>query len=182
VNEHYQTSVPHIYAAGDVIGFPSLASTSMDQGRIAMCHAFSLAYKSCLSQQLPYGIYTIPEISMVGLTEEQAKESGIEYGVGRASYAINPRGQIIGDTEGMVKLVFAMADGKLLGVHIIGENAAEIVHIGMISMYYGGTIDCFIQSVFNYPTLSDLYKYAAYDGLGNMARARRAAEVSRSMA
>ncbi len=169
VNEHYQTKIPHIYAAGDVIGFPSLASTSMEQGRVAMCHAFDFLYKERIAALLPYGIYTIPEVSMVGMTEEEAKKESIDYEVGKARYTDNPRGQIIGNERGMLKLIFAKADKKLLGVHVIGDNASEIVHIGMMTMYFGGTIDAFINSVFNYPTLSDIYKYAAYDGLGNLS-------------
>lgn len=175
VNESFQTSIPHIYAAGDVIGFPALASTSMEQGRLAMCHAFGLDYKKRMASLLPYGIYTIPEISMVGETEETLREKGVDYEVGRASYENNSRGQIVGDTQGLFKLLFAPDTLKLLGVHIIGENATEIIHAGMLAMYYGGTIDCFIQCVFNYPTLSEGYKYAAYDGLGRLARRRAAA-------
>lgn len=169
VNENYQTKIPHIYAAGDVIGFPSLASTSMEQGRVAMCHAFDFLYKERVASLLPFGVYTIPEVSMVGLTEEEAREKGVDYEVGKSGYADNPRGQIIGGERGMLKLIFAKADKKLLGVHVIGNNASEIVHMGMMTMYFGGTIDAFINSVFNYPTLSDIYKYAAYDGLGNLS-------------
>ncbi|MGI8786684.1 MAG: Si-specific NAD(P)(+) transhydrogenase [Pyrinomonadaceae bacterium] len=169
VNEHYQTSIPHIYAAGDVIGFPSLASTSMEQGRVAMCHAFDFRYKERIAALLPYGLYTIPEVSMVGMTEEEAKSEAVDYEVGKSFYADNPRGQIIGSERGMLKLIFAKADKKLLGVHIIGDNASEIVHIGMMTMQFGETIDAFINGVFNYPTLSDIYKYAAYDGLGNLS-------------
>lgn len=169
VNEHYQTEIPHIYAAGDVIGFPSLASTSMEQGRVAMCHAFDFRYKDRMAALLPYGIYTIPEVSMVGMTEEEAKRKNIDYEVGISRYADHPRGQIIGNERGMLKLIFAKADKKLLGVHVIGDNAAEIIHIGMMVMHFEGTIDAFISSVFNYPTLSDIYKYATYDGLGNLS-------------
>jgi len=169
VNENYQTKIPHIYAAGDVIGFPSLASTSMEQGRVAMCHAFDFNYKERIAALLPYGIYTIPEVSMVGMTEEEAKKKSIDYEIGKSRYADNPRGQIIGNERGMLKLIFAKADKKLLGVHVIGDNATEIVHTGMMTMHFGGTIDAFIGSVFNYPTLSDIYKYATYDGLGNLS-------------
>jgi NAD(P) transhydrogenase len=169
VNEHYQTKIPHIYAAGDVIGFPSLASTSMEQGRVAMCHAFDFNYKTRVAALLPYGIYTIPEVSMVGMTEEEARAKGIEYEIGKSRYADHARGQIIGNERGMLKLIFTKADKKLLGVHIIGDNASELVHIGMMTMHFGGTIDAFISRVFNYPTLSDIYKYAAYDGLGNLS-------------
>jgi Pyruvate/2-oxoglutarate dehydrogenase complex, dihydrolipoamide dehydrogenase (E3) component, and related enzymes len=169
VNESYQTQIPHIYAAGDVIGFPSLASTSMEQGRVAMCHAFDFRYKDRVAALLPYGLYTIPEVSMAGITEEEAKKRCIDYEVGRSGYIDNPRGQIIGNERGLLKLIFTRADKKLIGVHVIGDNATEIVHIGMMTMYFGGTLDAFIGSVFNYPTLSDIYKYAAYDGLGNLS-------------
>jgi NAD(P) transhydrogenase len=169
VNEHYQTAVPHIYAAGDVIGFPALASTSMEQARVAMCHAFDLKYKSRVSPVLPMAVYTIPEIATVGETEESCQDKGIPYCVGRAFYRSNSRGQIIGDLSGLLKLVFG-PDLKLLGVHILGEMASELVHVGQLCLHFGGTIDAFIQSVFNYPTLGEAYKYAAYDGLGNLAR------------
>ncbi|MBV9866211.1 MAG: Si-specific NAD(P)(+) transhydrogenase [Abitibacteriaceae bacterium] len=173
VNEHYQTNVPHIYAAGDVIGFPALASTSMEQARVAMVHAFDLKYKTRVAPNLPFGIYTIPELSTIGLSEEDCLKQGQDYEVGRAYYRNNARGQIIGDTGGMVKLVFATADRKLLGVHIVGENAAELIHVGMMVMHVNGTIDAFIECVFNYPTLGDAYKYAAYDGLGRLANRQR---------
>ena len=169
VNDHYQTSVPHIYAAGDVIGFPALASTSMEQGRVAMCHAFGFPYKQRLASQLPMGIYTIPEISAVGETEESCKENKISYVVGRAKYANNARGQIIGDFTGLLKLIFRADNKQLLGVQIFGENATELIHLGMAVLESGGAIDTFIELVFNFPTLSELYKYAAYDGLGNLA-------------
>lgn len=165
VNEKYQTSVPNIYAAGDVIGFPALASTSMEQARVAMVHAFDLSYKEHVSPVLPIAVYTIPEISSVGLTEDDCRNKSIPYLVGRAYYEDNPRGQIIGDMSGMIKLVFSPDDKKLLGAHIIGEQASELIHIAAHVMFAGGTIDAFIQSVYNYPTLADLYKYAAYDGL-----------------
>ncbi len=170
VNERYQTSVPNIYAAGDVIGFPALASTSMEQARVAMVHAFNLRYKERVSPVLPLAIYTIPEISLVGLTEEACKEKSIPYVVGRSYYRKSPRGQIIGDLSGMLKLIFSPADKKLLGVHHIGELASELVHIGAQAMAMDGTIDAFIQAVYNYPTLADSYKYAAYDGLGNLQK------------
>lgn len=176
VDENYRTNVPHIYAAGDVIGFPALASTSMEQARVAMVNAFNLKYKSKLAPLLPYGIYTIPETSMAGLTEEDCLEKGIEYEVGRAYYRNNTRGQIIGDTSGMLKLIFSPDDQKLLGIHIIGENASELIHIGMMVMLQGGTIDVFIQAVFNYPTLSDVYKYAAYDALHRLSRLEKQRE------
>ena len=172
VNEKYQTSAENIYAAGDVIGFPALASTSMEQARVAMVHAFDLKYKTSVATNLPYGIYTIPELSTIGMTEEQCRDKGVHFEVGRAFYRSNARGQIIGDTKGLIKLVFDADDLKLLGVHIVGENASELLHVGMMVMQFGGTINAFIESVFNFPTLSEAYKYAAYDGLGNVARER----------
>jgi NAD(P) transhydrogenase len=169
VDANYRTAVPHIYAAGDVIGFPALASTSMEQGRVAACHAFGFKYKQRVASMLPMGIYTIPEISAAGETEESCKEKKIDYCVGRALYSNNARGHIVGDTAGLLKLIFARADRKLLGVSIIGEIATELIHIGMAILDKGLTIDEFIEQVFNYPTLSETYKYAAYDGLGNLA-------------
>ena len=169
VNEFYQTAVAHVYAAGDVIGFPALASTSMEQGRVAVCHAFGFQYKQRVASMLPMGIYTIPEISAVGESEESCREKGINYEVGRAHYSNNARGLIIGDTSGLVKLIFRRADRQLLGVHVIGEGATDLIHIGMMVLEGGGKLDAFIESVFNYPTLSETYKYAAYDGLGNLA-------------
>ncbi len=170
VNEKYQTNVPNIYAAGDVIGFPALASTSMEQARVAMVHAFDLKYKTEVASILPYGIYTIPEMATIGLTEDQGLEQGLNVTVGKARYRNNSRGQIIADEEGMVKLVFDSESLELLGVHIVGENAAELLHVGMMVMHMHGTINAFVESVFNYPTLGEAYKYAAYDGLGKVAR------------
>jgi NAD(P) transhydrogenase len=172
VDEHYGTNVPGIYAAGDVIGFPALASTSMEQARVAMVHAFELRYKERMSPVLPLAVYTVPEIGMVGLTEEEAraKEGAVE--VGRAEYARNARAQIIGDQSGLIKLVFRVEDKRLLGVHLVGELASELVHIGAEVVRTGGTIDAFIDAVYNWPTLSDCYKYAAYDGLGALGRRR----------
>jgi NAD(P) transhydrogenase len=172
VDASYQTAVPHVYAAGDVIGFPALAATSMEQARVAMVHAFDLKYKTRVAPIFPLAVYTIPEIGMVGETEESCRRAGVEHLVGRALYRANARGQITGDLEGMVKLVFRADDARLLGVHVIGESAAELVHVGMMVLQAGGTIDAFIQAVFNYPTLGDAYKYAAYDGLGAQARRR----------
>jgi NAD(P) transhydrogenase len=170
VNEHYQTEVPHIYAAGDVVGFPALASTSMEQARVAMCHAFDLKYKSRVSPLLPMAVYTIPEIAALGETEESCREKKIPYAVGRALYSGNSRGLIIGDLSGIVKLVFSAVDRKLLGVHVLGEMASELVHVGQGCLHFGGSIDYFIEAVFNYPTLAEAFKYAAYDGLGALAR------------
>ena len=178
VNESYQTSVPHIYAAGDVIGFPALASTSMEQARVAMVQAFDLPkYKTRVAPIFPLAVYTIPEISMAGETEETCKQKNIEYCIGRAFYRTNARGQISGDLGGEIKLVFRYPDKLLLGVHIIGVAAAELVHIGLIALQTECTIDMFVNTVFNYPSLSDVYKYAAYDGLGAVQR-RAAAEAA----
>jgi NAD(P) transhydrogenase len=170
VNEHFQTAQPHIYAAGDVIGNPALASVSMEQGRVAACHAFGIPYKTHVAPLTPFGVYTIPEISMVGATEEELKAKGVPYEVGRARYEGNARGQIIGETDGALKLLFDPTTKKLLGVHIIGDRATELIHIGQMVMTTGGAIDVFIDSVFNFPTLAELYKYAAYDGLGRLAK------------
>ena len=169
VGENYRTNMANIYAAGDVIGFPALASTSMEQGRVAVCHAFRFQYKQRVASMLPMGIYTIPEISSAGETEDSCKEKKIDYQVGRARYENNARGHIAGDTAGLLKIVFAPGDKKLLGVSIIGESATELIHIGMMVLDNGLTINEFIEQVFNYPTLSEMYKYAAYDGLGNLA-------------
>ena len=169
VNENFCTAVPNIYAAGDVIGFPALASTSMEQGRVAVCHAFGFKYKQRVASMLPMGIYTIPEISAAGETEESCKEKKIDFCVGRAHYDNNARGHIIGDTAGMLKLIFARENRRLLGVSLIGEGATELIHVGLAILDTGGSIDEFIQQVFNYPTLSEMYKYAAYDGMGNLA-------------
>lgn len=169
VDENYRTRGTNIYAAGDVIGFPALASTSMEQGRVAVCHAFGFQYKQRVASMLPMGIYTIPEISSAGETEDSCKEKKIDYEVGRARYENNARGHIAGDTAGLLKIVFAPDDKKLLGVSIIGESATELIHIGMMALDNGLTINEFIEQVFNYPTLSEMYKYAAYDGLGNLA-------------
>jgi NAD(P) transhydrogenase len=169
VDDNYRTNVESIYAAGDVIGFPALASTSMEQARVAMVHAFDLKYKTRVAPILPYAIYTIPELATVGLTEEECRKKGITPATGRASYRNNTRGQIIGDTKGMIKLVFDRDSLAILGVHIVGENASELLHTGMMAMQFGGTINAFIDCVFNFPTLGEAYKYAAYDGLGSLA-------------
>lgn len=167
VNGCFQTAAPHIYAAGDVIGFPSLASTSMEQGRLAVCHAFGAEAKS-VPELFPYGIYTIPEISMVGRTEEDLTHEGVPYEVGKARYREIARGQIMGDQTGTLKLVFHRETRRLLGVHILGEGASELVHIGQAVLAFGGTIDYFINTVFNYPTLAECYKTAAFDGVNRL--------------
>jgi NAD(P) transhydrogenase len=167
VDTHYQTSVPHIYAVGDVIGFPSLASTSMEQGRMAACHAFGVETSS-VPELFPYGIYTIPEISMVGRTEEELTEQGIPYEVGKAQYREIARGQIIGDNTGLLKLIFHLDTRQLLSVHIIGEGASELIHIGQAVLTFGGKVDYFVNTVFNYPTLAECYKTAAFDGVNRL--------------
>ena len=169
VNENYQTTVPNIFAAGDAIGFPALAATSMEQGRVAICHAFGFEYKKAVGELLPYGIYTIPEISSLGETEESCQHLGTAYVVGRAQYAQNARGKIAGDTEGLLKLIVARDSRKLIGVHVIGERATELVHVAQAIMHLGGKVDILIDMVFNYPSLAEAYKYAAYDCLGRLA-------------
>jgi NAD(P) transhydrogenase len=165
VDKHYRTNVPHIYAAGDVIGAPALAATGMEQARIAVSHALDFSMKADLAPLLPSGIYTIPEASMVGETEESLKAKNIPYIAGRAPYDHNVRGKIIGDHTGLLKLLFHAESMKLLGVHVVGELATEVVHIGLMAMLADGTVDVFTRACFNYPTLGDLYKYAAYDAI-----------------
>jgi NAD(P) transhydrogenase len=177
VNAQFQTAQPHIYAAGDVVGNPALASVSMEQGRVAACHAFGIPYKTQVAPLTPFGVYTIPEISMIGATEEELKTKGVAYEVGRARYEHNARGQIIGESDGTLKLLFDPVTKRLLGVHIIGDRATELIHIGQMVMSTGGTIDVFIDSIFNFPTLAELYKYAAYDGLGRLAKRQAAATL-----
>ena len=169
VNDHFQTAVPHIYAVGDVIGFPALASTSMQQGRHAPCHAFGHPDHTD-TDLLPYGIYAIPEISVVGRTEEELTKAEVPYGVGVAHYREIARGQLIGDETGMVKLLFHRHSRGLLGVHAIGEGATELIHIGQAVMAFQGKIDYFIDTIFNYPTLAECYKVAALDGINRLPR------------
>lgn len=170
VDGDYRTSCPSVFAVGDVIGFPALASTSMEQGRIAVRGMFGVGLVDGLDGAFPYGIYTIPELSMVGATEAAALAESDDVETGRAYLAENARGRINGSAEGLLKLVFRASDRKLLGVHVIGEQAAELVHVGATVLQLGGRIDTFIDLVFNYPTLSEAYKYAAYDGMGRLAR------------
>jgi NAD(P) transhydrogenase len=167
VNENFQTSQPNIYAVGDVIGFPSLASTSMEQGRLAACHAFGQPANS-VPALFPYGIYTIPEISTVGKNEEELTQEGVPYETGKANYREIARGQIIGDSAGLLKLIFNLETRELLGVHIIGEGASELIHIGQAVLAHKGTIDYFVNTVFNYPTLAECYKTAAFDGINRL--------------
>ena len=167
VNENLQTEVSHIYAAGDVIGFPALASTSAEQGRLASSHMFGQA-SSQTPDLVPYGIYTIPEISMVGKTEQQLTAARIPYEIGIAKYEDVARSQMMGDQTGMLKLLFDPTTRKLLGVHAIGEAATEHIHIGQAVLSYGGAIDYFRDSVFNYPTIAEAYKIAALDGFNRL--------------
>ncbi len=168
VNEYYQTSQPNIYAVGDVIGFPSLASVSMEQGRIAVAHAFDRPASSNPSY-FPFGIYTIPEISFIGKTEEQLTDEDVPYEVGVAYYREIARGQIRGDTTGRLKLIFHRDTLELLGVHIIGEGASELLHIGQAVLILKGKVDYFVDTVFNYPTLAECYKAAAFNGLNKLS-------------
>jgi NAD(P) transhydrogenase len=170
VDEHYQTKIEHIFAAGDVVGFPALASVSMEQGRIAAARAFNDHAATSNPGFYPYGIYTIPEISFIGKTEEQLTDEDVPYEVGMAYYREVARGQIRGDTTGRLKLIFHRDTRRVLGVHIIGEDATELVHIGQAVMTLDGTIDYFIDAVFNYPTLAECYKVAAFNGLGRLNR------------
>lgn len=168
VNEYYQTSQPHIYAAGDIIGFPSLASTSMEQGWQAACHAFGCHVSNSL-ENFPFGIYAVPEMSMVGMTEQQLLETGIPYETGIARLRETARGQIMGLEQGLLKLLISLEDRKLLGVHILGEGATELIHIGQAVHVLGGTLDYFLQNIFNYPTLAEAYKVAALDAWNRMS-------------
>jgi NAD(P) transhydrogenase len=171
VDEDFRTAMPSIYAAGDVVGFPALASVSMEQARVAVCHAFGFTYKRQVAELYPYGVYTIPEVSCVGLGEDEATRRGIDAVVGRAKFADNVRGQIVGDRDGMVKLVFDRSTRKLIGCHVIGERASELVHVGQAVITLDGTVETFIEMVFNHPTLGETFKYAAYDALAQLGPA-----------
>lgn len=178
VNEVFQTSAPHVYAVGDVIGFPSLASTAMEQGRVAAAHAFAgdlgdrgdvMPIDACAPYPLiPIGIYTVPSASMVGQTEEQVAASGRPYVVGRAPYSTRDRGLLIGDPNGLLKLVCDRERREVLGVHVVGEQAEELIHVGQACMHFGGGLEYFLRTVFNFPTLASLYKRAAYDVLSQL--------------
>ena len=176
VNENFQTNIAHIYAAGDVIGFPSLAATSMEQGRLASCHAFG---EQCAAMRdlLPFGIYTIPEISMIGQTEEQLTQQRIPYEIGKARYREIARGQLIGEEVGMLKLLVHQNTRKLLGVHGIGAGTTEIIHIGQAVMHFQGDVDYFLDTVFNYPTMAECYKVAALDCVNRLRDAVPIAEA-----
>ena len=180
VNEFFQTEVPHVYAAGDVIGFPALAATSMEQGRLAACHMFRQV-ADAPNPLFPYGVYTIPEISMVGQTEQELTARGVPYEVGLARYRETARGLLIADPYGFLKLLFHPESRRLLGVHAIGTGAAELIHVGQTVMAAGLPIDYFIETVFNYPTLAECYKVAALDGV-NRLRAGARAEAPRPAA
>ena len=165
----FQTAVPHIYSAGDAIGFPSLASTSMEQGRIAACHAFGMKLPPA-PEFFPYGIYTVPEISTVGMSEQEVRRRGIPYECGTARFRETSRGHIMGLNTGMMKMIFSIKTSRLLGVHIVGEGATELIHIGQAVLNLKGTLDYFIENTFNYPTLAEAYKIAALDAWNRMAR------------
>ncbi len=168
VNEHFQTAVEHVYAAGDVIGFPALASTSARQGRLASCHAFGIKEESSADLPLPFGIYAIPEISYVGKNEEELTNQGVPYETGIARYREIARGQLLGDENGMLKVLFHRTTGEVLGVHIIGEYATELIHIGQAVMALKGGLSYLRDAVFNYPTLAECYKVAALDGYNKL--------------
>jgi NAD(P) transhydrogenase len=173
VNQYMQTEVPHIYAAGDVIGFPALSSTSMEQGRLAVTHAFQFNYKITPANQIPFGIWTIPEISVLGETEETLQARGQHYLVGRTLYVHNPRGLVLGEKYGLLKMIFDAENLKLLGVHIIGQEACELIATGMMAMEMNATAQDLISLCFNFPSLADMYKYAAYDALGEYREGAR---------
>jgi NAD(P) transhydrogenase len=165
VNEYYQTAVPHIYAVGDVIGYPALASTSMEQGRQAIRHALGLSGPKGRTEVLPFAIYAIPEVSYIGDTEEALREKGIDYVVGRGLYAYNPRGLILGDTGGLLKLLFEAGGMTLVGVHVVGSAASELIHVGQAFLRSGTTATEIAETLYNYPTLSDMYRHAAMEAL-----------------
>ena len=169
VNEHYQTEVPHIYGVGDVIGFPSLASTSMEQGRVAACHAFGLEPPPP-PEFFPYGIYSVPEMSTVGMSEEEVRRREIPYECGIARFRETSRGHIMGLSSGFMKMIFSQETRRLLGVHIVGEGATELIHIGQAVLNLEGTLDYFVENTFNYPTLAEAYKIAALDAWNRMPR------------
>jgi NAD(P) transhydrogenase len=173
VDSSYKTAVPWIYAAGDVIGFPALASTSLEQGRIAACSMFGLAYRDKLAATVPIGIYTIPAVASVGLTEEEAKQKGCDIVVGRARYRNNPRGRMLGDDQGLCKMVFDAQDGRLLGATIVGEDSTEQIHVAQSVIAMGGGIDFFLEMCFNYPSLGELFKYASIDAHETMSARKK---------
>ncbi|MGA3149536.1 MAG: Si-specific NAD(P)(+) transhydrogenase [Acidimicrobiales bacterium] len=169
VDDHYRTTAPGIYAAGDVIGPPALASASMEQGRVAACYGLGIPFKETVDPLTPFGVYSIPECAMVGMTEDQAAAEGIDFVTGVSLFSDNSRAAISGITEGLLKLVVRCDDRRLIGVHIVGDAATELIHQGQSVMHFGGTVDYFIHATFDVPTLSDAYKYAAYDCLQRLA-------------
>ncbi|HEY5779788.1 MAG TPA: Si-specific NAD(P)(+) transhydrogenase [Terrimicrobiaceae bacterium] len=181
VNDYYQTEVPHVYAAGDVIGYPALAATSSEQGRLAACHMFDLLAQP-MGKHFPIGIYSIPEISMVGQTEEELTNQKVPYETGIARFNEIARGQISGDDSGMFKMIFGREDGKLLGVHCIGSGATELIHVGQAVIGLGGGLDYFLNTVFNYPTLAECYKVAAYNAANKINYVRRIKALKKKQA
>lgn len=174
VGEHYQTVHPHIYAVGDVIGYPALASTAMEQGRQAMRHAFAIPGPKGRTEALPFAVYSIPEVAYVGATEESLAESHVDYVAGRGDYAKNPRAQILGDSDGLLKLLFERPSLKLVGAHVVGTSASELIHIGEAFLHQGATANEIAETIYNYPTLSDMYRHAAVKALGEDRRRGRA--------
>ena len=170
VDPFYRTSTSNIYAAGDVIGFPALASVSMEQARVAICHGFDLKYKREVAKHVPYCVWTIPEVAMVGETEDTLRADDTDYEIGKALFRVNARGEIIGEMEGFIKVLFDPGSLRILGCTVVGEGASELIHVVSCAMHFGATIDLFIQTVFNYPTLGESFKYAAYDGLQRMQK------------
>jgi len=175
VNDHYQTVHPHIYAVGDVIGYPALASTAMEQGRQAMRHALAIPGPKGRTEALPFAVYSIPEVAYVGATEEALVEGKVDYVAGRGDYAKNPRAQILGDSDGLLKLLFERPSLKLVGAHIVGTSASELVHIGEAFLHQGATANEIAETIYNYPTLSDMYRHAAVKALGEDRRRRERA-------
>ena len=170
VDSNFQTTLDGVFAAGDVIGPPGLAATSMEQARVAMCHAFDFKFKEVVDPLCPTYVYSIPEVASVGISEVEAKSQGIDFEVGRTSFSNNAKARISGFADGLIKLVFRVSNKQLLGVHIVGELASELVHLGQFVLREGGTIDAFIDATFAVPTRSEAYKYAAYDGLMKLER------------
>ena len=175
VNDHYQTVHPHIYAVGDVIGYPALASTAMEQGRCAMRHALGIPGPKARTEALPFAVYSIPEVAYVGATEEALQEQKLDYVAGRGDYAKNPRAQILGDSDGLLKLLFERPSLKLVGAHIVGTSASELVHIGEAFLHQGATASEIAETIYNYPTLSDMYRHAAVKALGEDRRRKERA-------
>ena len=170
VDEHFRTSVSHVYAAGEVVGAPARVPIAREQARMAVCHAYDLKFRERTSPVVPYAVYTIPEIAVVGVSEEEARARKLVYEVGRASFRATIRGQISGEVDGLLKIIFNPADQRVLGIAIIGDGAAELIHVGMTAMMYGATLDAFLRSVYDHPSLSEAYKLAAQDGIARAAR------------